>query len=123
MSSFRTFITTKELFNITGIRGDSKLSGRIHYKAKLHLDEVRSFMLDLGYVGQTATVKVNGKDCGLRMCRPFLFDISKAIVKGDNTLEIFVSNTLVYAKRDHLSPAAMIPPSRLLGPVTLIENI
>lgn len=123
MTSFKPLTVTDKPFNITGREHDPYFSGKIRYTAKLSVEREGAYYLDLGTVGQVASVSVNGKPCGLRMCRPFLFDVSNALVKGENTLEIIVSNTLVYSQRDPLSPAAMIPASGLIGPVRLIEAL
>lgn len=49
--------------------------------------------LDLGEVANIASVRLNGKDCGVAWTAPFRVDISKALEKGKNTVEIEVSNT------------------------------
>ncbi len=123
MSDFKPLTVTDKLFNITGRSNDPHFSGKIRYKATLCIDEIKDYVLDLGKVGQVASVRLNGEDIGLRMCAPFRFDISKALIKGENKLEITVSNTLVYSERDPLSPSGVIPPSGLLGPIKLIEAL
>lgn len=49
--------------------------------------------LDLGEVANIASVKVNGIDCGIVWTPPYRVNISKALKKGQNQLEIKVSNT------------------------------
>ena len=49
--------------------------------------------LDLGEVANIASVRLNGKNCGVAWTAPFRVDISAALVKGKNTVEIEVSNT------------------------------
>ena len=49
--------------------------------------------LSLGKVCNLATVKVNGVDCGTAWTAPYEVDITKALIKGENTLEIEVTNT------------------------------
>ena len=76
-------------------------------------------VLDLGEVGEVAELSVNGIDAGIRICHPYAFDISNALKAGENTVSVTVSNTLVRQQRDKLSYFMQIPPSGLLGDVTL----
>jgi hypothetical protein len=49
--------------------------------------------LMLGEVANVATVRVNGANCGTVWTAPYRADITHALRKGDNKLEISVSNT------------------------------
>ncbi|AGA77964.1 glycosyl hydrolase [Echinicola vietnamensis] len=51
------------------------------------------FWLHLGEVANIASVKVNGKDCGIAWTFPYQVDISDALRNGQNELEIAVTNT------------------------------
>jgi len=91
--------------------------------------------LDLGTVANLAEVRVNGQPCGIAWTPPYRLNITKALKKGDNQLEISVTNT--WANRligDQAlpadqrqtwtpapSPAAGKPllPAGLLGPVRI----
>jgi len=55
----------------------------------------RRIWLDLGEVEVIATVSVNGKEVGTLWKPPFLMDITDALQKGKNELEIRVSNLWV----------------------------
>ena len=57
--------------------------------------------------------------CGMRICPPYRFDITDAACSGENRLEVVVANTLANRLKDHHSAFVQIPPSGLLGPVTL----
>ena len=50
-------------------------------------------MLNLGNVGNLASVKVNGVDLGVCWYAPFTCDITRAVKPGRNSLEIDVTNT------------------------------
>jgi hypothetical protein len=79
-------------------------------------------MLDLGNVGVTAGVAVNGREARVLVCPPWRADLSGFVKAGTNGLEVTVYNTL----NNHYQT---IPtryrkpvedaPSGLLGPVTL----
>ena len=49
--------------------------------------------LNLGKVYNLATVRVNGIDCGTIWTAPYRADITAALKKGKNELEIEVTNT------------------------------
>ena len=91
--------------------------------------------LDLGKVDMIATVKLNGKALATLWCAPYSLDISKAIVEGENELEIEVTSTwfnrLVYDAAQPESerktwtisgPSAnnALRESGLMGPVKLV---
>lgn len=50
-------------------------------------------VLNLDGVCDVATVTVNGKDCGIVWTAPYSVDITDALSKGKNTLQIDVTNT------------------------------
>ena len=94
-------------------------------------------VLDLGQVFNMAHVYVNGKDLGLLWKEPYKMDISEAIVEGDNTLEIKVTNSwgnqligdsaLPMEERaartswEFYSPDDPLPTSGLLGPIRILR--
>jgi hypothetical protein len=89
---------------------------------KLHdLSDSQKVLLDLGDVRTSAEVKVNGKSVGVRLARPFVFDLSNAVQSGDNEIEVEVLNTL--ANFMSAGPSKYVykdqTVSGLLGPVTL----
>lgn len=106
------------LYNVTGPDGDDGFSGWMRYETRFTagLDEIR---LDLGLVGECARVWLNGKDLGERIDGPFVFDISAAVREGENDLIVEVTNSLVHQQPDAFSRFLQIPPSGLLGPVTV----
>lgn len=118
-SDYRRQWQTQELFDITGPRGIRDFSGQMRYKSTFFQEGKAYHLLDLGDVGLTARVILNGRDLGLRICRPYRWDISAALMEGENTLEVIVANTLVHRLKDTLSCFLQIPPSGLQGPVVL----
>ncbi|MDO7851633.1 glycosyl hydrolase [Hymenobacter convexus] len=89
--------------------------------------------LDLGTVANLAEVRVNGQSCGIAWTPPYRLDITQALRKGDNQLEISVTNTwanrligdqaLPADQRQTWTPAPApaagkpLLPAGLLGPV------
>lgn len=98
------------------------------------------YALDLGKVHDTAAVRLNGVDLGVVWCSPWRVDITRALRKGMNRLEIEVvnrwpnrmigdgklpesqrrtrTNILRYYKPPRRGEHRLLP-SGLLGPVTL----
>jgi len=92
-------------------------SGSVKYKARVTLTEkkLHKAILKLGEVKETAEVRVNGRDAGLRLWPPYDIDITSYLSEGENEIEIIVRNTGANFF-DHPRP------SGLLGPVKLILN-
>jgi len=72
-------------------------SGTLSLKCRFNSDEVcdkKPYIISLGNViGGLAHVYVNGKDCGTVWTSPWEADVSGALRKGENTLEIAFTNT------------------------------
>lgn len=64
--------------------------------------------LQLGQVGQVATVGLNGKDLGTIWCEPWSVDVSDAVHAGTNQLEIKVTNLWV----NRLIGDSTLPPEQ-----------
>jgi len=80
----------------------------------------RQIVLDLGQVLVAAEVLVDGRSVGIRLARPFKFDLTKFVTEGENTVEVRVANTIaphytVTNQVHNLGPTA----SGLIGPVIL----
>ncbi len=80
-------------------------------------------VLDLGEVRVAAEVFVNEQPAGVRLAKPFKYDISPFLKKGANSIEIRVANTI--APHYTTIPALHIGPmeSGLVGPVTLRQEL
>lgn len=79
-------------------KGIKYFSGTASYFNKLYLKRIdisSRYVLDLGTVKNSAVVKINGKLCGNLWRSPFCVDITAALHKGDNLLEIDVTNLWV----------------------------
>jgi hypothetical protein len=119
---FKPYRKSTELHNITGLDGVPDFSGIIRYRAEFNLQKTGGNMaLDFNASGQTVKMKLNGKDCGMRICQPYQFDVTGIVKPGINTLELETANTLVYSVKDPLSFYIQIPPSGLQNPVLLLR--
>ncbi len=72
-------------------------SGTATYRKKIVLDETafrenQRIILDLGVLNDLGEVHVNGKNLGILWYPPYNLDVTEALKKGDNELEILVTN-------------------------------
>lgn len=119
---YETYKENSVLINITSPDELPDFSGNIRYTTNFpFIRNGVSCMLDLGFVGETARVSVNGTNAGIRICLPYLFDVTHLVRDGDNLLQVEVSNTLAYRLKDHLSRFLPLPPSGMIGPVRIVQ--
>ena len=123
LNTFYPYKTTDTLTNITGQNEKPDFSGLMRYTFTIPSEVVGDHAaLDLGRVGQTARVTVNGADVGIRIVPPYIYPISHLIREGENTVTVEVANTLVGKVRDGFSYHMPLLPSGLLGPVKLLAD-
>ncbi len=97
-------------------------SGGAWYRTSVRLsaDEAKQKVeLDLGSVVSTAEVRVNGSNVGLRVSPPWVYDISKSVREGDNSIEVLVYNTAANHYTSIPTRYRGSITSGILGPVTL----
>ena len=98
----------------------------------------RQVYLQLGTVYNLATVRVNGIDCGTVWTAPYRADITAALKKGTNELEIEVTNTCanalkvtdegkspfegIWTKAKYRKQENTLLPGGLLGPLYLEQS-
>ena len=122
LSHFEDYGYFNEFFNITSSEIKPDFAGKMRYTFDFYVKkDGRITYLDLGYVGQNATLFINEKDIGIRISPPYRFDITDALKDGKNHAVITVSNTLVRISRDFLSKNLQLSPSGLIGDVKLIK--
>ena len=119
-------------------------SGKAVYTASFKvkasdLKDSGRIILSLGEVHELASVKLNGKEVGGLWREPFEIDITSAVKKGENRVEITVANLWVNRIIGDMQPGAkkkytwtpkvfykadsQLLPSGLLGPVTVWSEI
>jgi len=71
-------------------------SGDITLRQKINLGEEyleRKLMLECTGFRDAVTIRVNGKEAGTRLWPPYRVDITELVQKGENELEIIITNT------------------------------
>lgn len=116
--AFSPLATASPLFDISAPDRLPRFSGEIRYTARFTAQSGFT-VLDLGQVGETAEVWLNGQYLGARINAPYKFSLRDALCEGENQLEILVRSNLGHRRRDHLSRFIQIPPSGILGDVCL----
>ncbi|MBO5212863.1 MAG: hypothetical protein J6B60_04905 [Clostridia bacterium] len=99
-------VKASELFSITSIDNIPNFSGKLRYSAKFDsssLPSKKNIAIDLIDVGNSCRLFLNGEDLGIRVTKPYFYDLSNKIIDGENELIIEVSNTLANNVRDYLS--------------------
>lgn len=117
--ALRPYRTNAALHDITGWDAMPEFTGIIRYETVFTVPEVGRCRLQLGDVGETAHVWLNGVYCGARICPPYRLDLSDAVRVGENRLVIEVANSLAYTVRDNFSRGMLLKASGLLGPVSV----
>lgn len=102
-----------------------RFSGTFRYETTIAWNETTQgeVWLDLGKVYETTEVFMNDGTAGVKISTPYRFNISNLIERGNNSLIIEVTNTLVKDQRDLFSLLAQQEPSGLLGPVRILHSI
>jgi hypothetical protein len=134
-----THFTALAPLNENADPGIKYFSGTASYRTTFRLAEGirprQRLVLDLGKVGDIAQVSVNGASVGTAWKAPFRVDVSKAVRRGANTLEVRVAdlwvNRLIGDKQPGAQkvtftaaptylPDAPLRPAGLIGPVELL---
>lgn len=113
----RPYRTEALLHDITGWEAQPEFTGIIRYETIFTAPAAGRCRLQLGDVGETAHVWLNGEFCGARICPPYWVDLSAAVRAGENRLVVEVANSLAYTVRDNFSRGMLLKASGLLGPV------
>ncbi|SEO66482.1 alpha-L-rhamnosidase [Flavobacterium sp. CF108] len=93
----KEIVKTNKLFDWSTSDNDQikYYSGTVVYKKEFDWKgkDTNKIWIDLGKISNIAEIKINGKDCGTLWTFPFKTDISQALKKGKNIIEINITNT------------------------------
>lgn len=121
-SEFIPLAHNSACFDITAPDKMPHFNGEILYRGSFSAIDGYT-VLDLGEVGETAAVTLNGKEIGCRVNPPYRFDLSEALSDGENQLEISVIANNAHALRDLLSGYSWLPPSGIIGDISLLKYL
>ncbi|NMA83768.1 MAG: hypothetical protein GX962_07895 [Epulopiscium sp.] len=103
-----------QLISWTKQADTKEYTGSMFYKKEFSISDVKKqskIQLDLGEVGEIAELFINDQNLGVKMWKPYLFDITDYIQEGKNTIVIEIKNSLA----NHFSKSNL--DSGLMGPV------
>ena len=73
---------------------DKYFSGIIRYEKEIEISEIRKTVLEITDAFEGVEVFVNGESLGIQVVPVFLYDLTKHLVPGKNSLAIEVATTL-----------------------------
>ena len=117
---YRLIARDSKIFDISAPKCMPHFSGSIRYKASLNINDGFD-VIDLGQVGEICEAWLNGKYLGARINAPYKFSLKDALRDGENELEIVVKSNLAHKRRDDLSFFMQIPPSGIIGDISLCK--
>lgn len=117
---FKETLPVREAVTVNTIDGYEDKCGTVSYETVLTFKEAQGeVFLDLGAVYEIAEVFVNNKSAGVKLCPPYIFDLTGLVEQGKHLLRVEVTNTLGTQIRDGLSQYLVIEPFGIEGPITL----
>lgn len=93
-------------------------SGTVTYEKSFELSDPSAWAevkLDLGEAPELARLWVNGREAGVRMWSPYLFDIGDFLRPGTNVLKVTVTNSLANLYDGKSYASGLIGPVQLNG--------
>lgn len=101
----------------------SNFSGQIKYEFDIELKDT-NVLLSLDNAYEIVEVIINDKkDDNVRICPPYNFDLSSDVKKGNNHIEIIVTNNLCRNQRDAMSMYLPLESMGIEGKISLYKII
>ena len=117
---FTDYKLLDKLVNLARPNELPNFSGTVRYEINIDIQDIYKKMeLDIGEAYETVQVFLNDRDLGVKLCKPYCYDITKYLVKGKNNLVFEVTNTLVKELKDVLSKSSIQEPTGLIGPINI----
>lgn len=110
-AEFTDGMVLHKLIPVQQIKGKETFAGTIRYETTFDIKENRAAQIILDTVYEGARVSVNGQKPKVRICPPYVFDVSDAVRVGENKLEIEVTTTLGREQKDWLSQFLLLEPA------------
>ncbi len=117
-AEFSDYARDSQLIDITAPDRLPDFSGQVRYRTRFCAPDGYT-VLDLGQVGETAEVWLNGNYIGARINAPYKFSLRDHLTAGENELEVIVIANAAHKRRDGFSRFIFLPPTGILGEVAL----
>lgn len=93
-----------------------KFSGFIAYKNEFEVKDIRHCYIEIEDAGEDVEVFVNGSSCGIKVMRPFVFDVTAFIKKGVNHIQIEIATTLERERgKKNAAPIGILGKVKIYG--------
>ncbi len=102
------------------IDGYDRKTGTARFSTQIEIGQVSRAVLELENAYEIVEVLLNQESVGVRICKPYCFDVSEYLRVGINELVIEVTNTLGTQVRDGCSHYLPIEPFGIEGQVRLL---
>lgn len=110
-----------ELVPISKIMPD--FSGKIEYEFNVTVKKLSgAAYIRFGCVGENAELFINGEYCGIAVCNPYIFDVTRRIRRGNNVVKAVVYTTLANSQKDPVSMYIPLVPTGISGTVELLAT-
>lgn len=110
----------EKLIPVHRIKGREDFTGVIRYETTFFMErKAAAVQIELDTVYEGARVSVNGSEKKVRICPPYVFDVTDAVKEGENRLEIEVTTTLAREQKDWLSQFVLLEPSGITDAVII----
>lgn len=120
---FQVMVPAEKLELVSSLPGFEEITGTVRYESTIQKNrEAGSIMLDLGNVYETAEVFINNISAGVKICKPYRFDLTPLLKEGANQIVVEVTNTLGTQMRDVISHYLPIEPFGVEGPVRMYKE-
>lgn len=119
-SGFSGEITLNKLIPIQQIDGKEDFAGVIRYETTFFIEKMTAtIQIELDTVYEGARVSVNASEQKVRICPPYIFDVTDAVKEGENKLVIEVTTTLGREQKDWLSQFVLLEPAGITDAVII----
>jgi hypothetical protein len=118
--SYKIIAENSPCFDISSPEYLPDFSGCVRYRTSFEYKDGYD-VIDLGQVGEIAEAYLNGKRLGLRICAPYKFSMKETMREGKNELEIIVKSNLGHKRKDWFSSFIQIPPTGIIGDISLCK--
>ena len=117
---FEHVVAVNELSCIQTLEGWEDKAGTVAFETELKLlEKPKAAKLNLGDVYEIAEVFINNQSTGVKLCKPYMFDLTEFLTEGKNNIRIEVTNTLGTQMRTALDHYLLLEPFGVEGPVEL----
>lgn len=113
-------VTLDKLIPVQQIAGKENFTGVIRYETTFFIEKMTdAVQIELDSVYEGAGLSVNGSKQRVRICPPYVFNVTDAVKAGENRLAVEVTTTLGREQKDWLSQFLLLEPAGITDAVII----